>query len=239
MAGATAEGEQNPWPAFVDVLTTVIMVVTFLLVIMSAGIMQLSTNLVAKAEQASGVDALREAEKEVARLRAALAEAEEKSNLKISLAERAVGATLVRGDATTPGTVAVATTSRKSDTQSSFRVDATTQQNDSGGEVIRSANAILTLKFDPDAVRVDQSIMRSSVETIRRANFDASTKFEVWSTTGISTTISDAQRRAYFRAVAVRNILIEAGIRPSNIVAQVRVAQNPIDAPVVHVMLKP
>ena len=42
MAGASAEGEVNHWPAFVDVLTTVIMVVTFLLVIMSAAVMTLS-----------------------------------------------------------------------------------------------------------------------------------------------------------------------------------------------------
>ncbi|AUW59963.1 hypothetical protein C1T17_19690 [Sphingobium sp. SCG-1] len=42
MAGASAEGEVNHWPAFVDVLTTVIMVVTFLLVIMSAAVMVLS-----------------------------------------------------------------------------------------------------------------------------------------------------------------------------------------------------
>ena len=42
MAGASSDGEVNHWPAFVDVLTTVIMVVTFLLVIMSAAVMVLS-----------------------------------------------------------------------------------------------------------------------------------------------------------------------------------------------------
>lgn len=40
MAGASADGKVNHWPASVDVLTTVIMVVTFLLVIMSAAVMQ-------------------------------------------------------------------------------------------------------------------------------------------------------------------------------------------------------
>ena len=42
MAGASSDGEVNHWPAFVDVLTTVIMVVTFLLVIMSSAVMVLS-----------------------------------------------------------------------------------------------------------------------------------------------------------------------------------------------------
>ena len=62
MAGASAEGEQNPWPAFVDVLTTVIMVVTFLLVIMSAAVMKLSESVVTEVKQtynAEAVDKLR------------------------------------------------------------------------------------------------------------------------------------------------------------------------------------
>lgn len=51
MAGASADGEVNHWPAFVDVLTTVIMVVTFLLVIMSAAVMQLSQRVIANFKQ--------------------------------------------------------------------------------------------------------------------------------------------------------------------------------------------
>jgi len=51
VAGASANGEVNHWPAFVDVLTTVIMVVTFLLVIMSAAVVQLSQRVIANFKQ--------------------------------------------------------------------------------------------------------------------------------------------------------------------------------------------
>ena len=53
MAGASEDGEANHWPAFVDVLTAVIMVVTFLLVIMSAAIMHLDHYGLAVGKRAS------------------------------------------------------------------------------------------------------------------------------------------------------------------------------------------
>ena len=52
MAGASSDGEVNHWPAFVDVLTTVIMVVTFLLVIMSSAVMVLSQRAMEKFKKA-------------------------------------------------------------------------------------------------------------------------------------------------------------------------------------------
>ncbi|MCI1757364.1 MAG: hypothetical protein LKM31_17215 [Sphingobium sp.] len=55
MAGASSDGEVNHWPAFVDVLTTVIMVVTFLLVIMSAAVMVLSQRAVANSSRRPGM----------------------------------------------------------------------------------------------------------------------------------------------------------------------------------------
>jgi cell division protein FtsB len=70
MAGASADGEQNPWPAFVDVLTTVIMVVTFLLVIMSAAIMSLSQKIVQEVKQSLGADKLEAKQAEVDQLKA-------------------------------------------------------------------------------------------------------------------------------------------------------------------------
>ena len=51
MAGASEDGEVNYWPAFVDVLTAVIMVVTYLIFMLNAAIVELSMRTVQVMQQ--------------------------------------------------------------------------------------------------------------------------------------------------------------------------------------------
>lgn len=248
MAGASAEGEQNPWPAFVDVLTTVIMVVTFLLVIMSAAVMKLSQSVVEEVKQTYNADAIDKLQSELVQARKDLEteknkRAEEVAALQIGAGQANMAAALRAVPLTqadlSQGDLRRAVTSRIVQEDGRYAVDSPQDQPVQGGVRVESADAILTVNFEPDAVQLSDAVLAESIETIRRANAGAAAKYEIWSTAPIDTSLSDAQRRAYFRALVVRNVLIRAGISAQNISAQVRVRQASNEQHVVRVVVKP
>jgi hypothetical protein len=59
VSGASAEGEVNHWPGFVDALTTIIMVVTFLLIILGATVFILSKKIVEQVRSEKVEDAIK------------------------------------------------------------------------------------------------------------------------------------------------------------------------------------
>jgi hypothetical protein len=248
MAGASAEGEQNPWPAFVDVLTTVIMVVTFLLVIMSAAVMKLSQSVVEEVKQIYNSGSIDKLQSELQQARKDLeSERTKRHTLEMgmqigengrtsSVALRAAPLTQAE---LSQGDLRRAVTSRPVDEDGRYAVDSPKDREVVSGTRVESADAVLTVTFEPDAVQLSNEVISQSVETIKRANLGPTAKYEIWSTAPIESSLSDAQRRAYFRALVVRNVLIRAGVSAQNISAQVRVRQTSNEQHAVRVIAKP
>jgi hypothetical protein len=242
MAGASADGEQNPWPAFVDVLTTVIMVVTFLLVIMSAAVMKLSQSVVEEVKQTFSAEAVERTRAELETVKAEL-----KKQVAVNTALSAGGADprmalravpLTQAEAS-GGDLQRAVQSRVVDEDGKYRADSPKDEPVTGGAIVESADVLLTVTFEKEAVQVSDAVMAESVAKVRSNGVNPTARYEIWSTAPIDTSLSDAQRRAYFRALVVRNILIRAGVPSANITAQVRVVQGRSDSHAVRVVVKP
>ena len=66
------------------------------------------------------------------------------------------------------------------------------------------------------------------------------TKYELWSFSPQTRSVSEAQRLGFYRAAMTRNLLITAGIAPANIFTQVRVTDpKAADGHMVRVVIKP
>lgn len=247
MAGASADGEVNHWPAFVDVLTTVIMVVTFLLVIMSAAVMQLSQRVIAnfkhemeakQAAQAQGKAAGAAAGKagisqgqSVNRLQSP-ADAEAGS----SVAE--LGAVL-RSETVTNGADRLTIRTRDTKDTLALQVKAMEQPDDSKGVEVKTADTLLKVAFAPNAYNYDDDNANRMVGFLR-SKVSPTTKYEIWSFSPQTRSVSEAQRLGFYRAAMTRNLLIKAGIAPANIYTQVRVTDpKAADGHMVRVVIKP
>lgn len=242
MAGASAEGEQNPWPAFVDVLTTVIMVVTFLLVIMSAAVMQLSSQIITEVKESVGAEAVEKLRTELDQTKSQLEEAlKRQAHVGSGGGEpaRALEAVPLTQNDLSQGDLRRSVASRLVNEDGRFSIDSPNDKPVAGGTRVETADALLTVNFEKDAVQVSDAVINDSLATLQRVNAGPNAQYEVWSVAPIDGAMSEAQRRAYFRALAVRNILIRAGVDARNITAQVRVVQNRNEGHTVRVVLKP
>ena len=233
MAGASEDGEINVWPAFVDVLTTVIMVVTFLLVIMSAAVMSLSQRVIAQLEK-----------KYAAKEQTAVA-ATPKAAAHVPAPKLPPGRTAFElGDALrseVPVTAQDPLTIRTRDTKDTLQiaVKALEKPVSSTGSVVTTAATLLKIAFEPTAISYAPDDA-NKVLAFLRDHADENARYEIWSFAPQSGSISEAQRLAYYRAATTRNLLIRAGIAPANITTQARVNDpaSPNDH-LVRVVLKP
>lgn len=243
MAGASADGEVNHWPAFVDVLTTVIMVVTFLLVIMSAAVMQLSQRVIAdfkrqmihqqlQKESRVGKDG-----KPVACAPGAAAVLSPRdAETGTSVAE--LGAVL-RSPTAIDGAERLSIRTRETPDTLKLQVKAVEQPDDSKGVEVKTADALLTIAFAPAAVTYDDANSARVIGFIK-ARARPGTKYEIWSFAPQTRSVSEAQRVAFYRAAMTRNLLLRAGLQPTDLATQIRVtdAASP-DGHVVRVVIKP
>jgi hypothetical protein len=235
MAGASAEGEANPWPAFVDVLTTVIMVVTFLLVIMSAAVMQASQAAIDEVRESVSAEAMEEAQRRIRELEALLAQAGALDGSSAS-ALRAVRLTQIER---VEGDLRRSVASQAQAEDGHFVVESQQDEPVEGGEVVQSADVLFTLEFEPEAVRVGTAVQEQAVALIQRAALSPGAQIEIWSETPTIRTVSEAERTAYYRALVARNILIRAGIPATSITAQVRAIDSQEGVHAVRVIVKP
>lgn len=248
MAGASADGEVNHWPAFVDVLTTVIMVVTFLLVIMSAAVMQLSQRVIANfkqqmiAEQAAKEGKAKGAQ--AADGKAGVAQGQSVNRLQspadaeagTSVAE--LGAVL-KSETVTNGVDRLTIRTRDTKDTLALQVKAVEQPDDSKGVEVKTADTLLKVAFAPNAYNYDDDNANRMVGFLR-SKAAPSTKFEIWSFSPQTRSVSEAQRLGFYRAAMTRNLLIKAGIPPANIYTQVRVTDpKAADGHMVRVVIKP
>ena len=245
MAGASADGEVNHWPAFVDVLTTVIMVVTFLLVIMSAAVMQLSQRVIQNFKnQMVAEQKLKEQGATGGKIAAGGSEGQQSNRLN-SPADAESGTSvselgsILRSETAVNGQDRLTIRTRDTKDTLALQVKAIEKPDDSKGVEIKTADTLLKIGFAPTAVSYDDD-NATKVVSFLRGKVQPGTKYEIWAFTPQTRSVTEAQRLGFYRATLTRNLLIKAGIAPGDILTQVRVTDpKAADGHMVRVVIKP
>lgn len=170
----TTDEEANHWPGFVDALSTIVMVVTFLLIILAVAIF-------------------------VASLTTAKVESTRQQNILASSLEQ--GETLYVDENLIPDLADVGSKTR-----------------------LVTANKLelrfidTTIKIDPDTVE--------QVKVFSRTAPMPTGDVDVISYHGIDKNPTQRRRIAYYRLMATRNVLIDAGLKPENLFVSVAIAPS-------------
>jgi hypothetical protein len=245
VAGASADGEVNHWPAFVDVLTTVIMVVTFLLVIMSAAVMQLSQRVIAnfkqqlaqqqQVEQKTGKQGKPGAPVACAPGAATVLSPRD-AEAGTSVAE--LGAVL-RSPTVTDGAERLSIRTRETPDTLKLQVKAVEQADDTTGVEVKTADTLIKIGFAPNAATYDDANSARVIGFVK-SKARPGTKYEIWSFAPQTRSVSEAQRVAFYRAAMTRNLLLRAGLSPADVTTQIRVTDAAsADGHMVRVVIKP
>ena len=253
MAGASAEGEVNHWPAFVDVLTTVIMVVTFLLVIMSAAVMTLSQRamehfkkqLLAEEQHKFDTQALARDRASAAQQKATPGGSPGQQANRVTSPDAETGSSvselgsILKTETPVNGAERLSIRTRETPDTLKLKVKATEAADNTKGVEVQTADVLMRLDFDPTAVTYDAD-STAKVVAFLKGKARPGLKYEIWSFAPQTSSVSEAQRLAFYRAAMTRNILIKAGIAPSDILTQIRVTDaSAKDGHNVRVVLKP
>jgi hypothetical protein len=254
VAGASAEGEINHWPGFVDALTTIIMVVTFLLIILGATVFILSKKVVEQVRAERVVDAkkngqssdvkhlteqLDKARAEIAALRRSISPLQSPHDAEDGLSVSDTD-DFLRQDERVKGDARLSIRTRATDNTKKLRVASEEAPDSQTGSDVRAAELLLDIDFAPKALDYT-----AEASTEIKSFLDArgpmlkSAKFEIWSFAPGTNSVSEAQRIAYYRALKMRNILIEKGVNANRISAQVRIDDQENRGHTVKVVLKP
>lgn len=218
----TQEESENHWPGYVDALTTMTMMLIFVMMILSVAIFSFSENvsrsLVEKVAQSAGIDAPAEGqsvedytETVMAALEArktkggTMLAAKRPDNPDASPGGQQAG--IKTGEpppaARTPGEERIIESNAGEKTLSPEK-----------GIAVQRSEALITLTFKPRATALDegaQKEMRAYLESAAKAGDEA--RFDLKAYAGTDTgALSDARRVAYYRAMAVRAELIANGI---------------------------
>lgn len=243
MAGASSDGEVNHWPAFVDVLTTVIMVVTFLLVIMSAAVMVLSQRVVAQLKTSMAAEMAASGKAKGAESGQSAASAQQKSQGTQIDAEKGTSVAelgdVLRTQNPVTGRDELTIRTRESPDLLKVKVKAMEQPRDTTGVEVKTADTLLQIDFEPTAIRYSADNTDAIVKFVEK-HANGGMKFEIWALTPQDASLSEAQRIGFYRAAVTRNLLVKAGIKPSNIATQVRVTDlRSKEGHTVRVVIKP
>ncbi len=244
MAGASADGEVNHWPAFVDVLTTVIMVVTFLLVIMSAAVMQLSQRVIANFKQQLVQQQEQQKTGKQGKPGAPVACAPGAATVlsprdaEAGTAVAELGAVL-RAPTVTDGAERLSIRTRETPDTLKLQVKAVEQADDTKGVEVKTADTLIKIGFAPNAATYDDANSARVIGFVK-SKARPGTKYEIWSFAPQTRSVSEAQRVAFYRAAMTRNLLLRAGLAPADVSTQIRVTDAAsADGHMVRVVIKP
>jgi len=245
VAGASAEGEVNHWPAFVDVLTTVIMVVTFLLVIMSAAVMTLSQRVMQNFKEQLAAQEKHKHDAEKSGTGAAgAAKSPGRHDNRIVSPDAEAGTSIaelgsILRTENPVGSERLTIRTRETPDTLKLTVKAMEDPDSSKGVQVQTADVLMRVDFEPMAVKYDDD-NTAKVVGFLKAKARPGMKYEIWSFAPQSASLTEAQRLAFYRAAMTRNILVRSGIAPSQIQTQIRVTDATArDGHNVRVVLKP
>ena len=248
---AEADEEVNPWPPVGDALSTVLMVVCFLLVIMSAAVMVLSQRIIAefKAEviQRAASDS-QSSSQEVAQLQAQLAAAQaqiQQQNIIQSPdapqgQSQAQLSTVLRQERIVNARNELTIRTRETENTERVRVAALEEADETAGVEVTAADVLMRVDFEEKAVQFTDEATQQVKQFLQDRAKVGDAKIEIWSFVPQTGSMTEAQRKAFYRAVQTRNLLVKSGIDPKRISTQVRVT-DPSDQEGhnVQVVLKP
>ena len=246
MAGASADGEVNHWPAFVDVLTTVIMVVTFLLVVMAAAVMSLSQKAMQKFKaQVIAEQQLKHLKDADAAAQGSSASSPGQQQNRIVSPDAEAGTSvaelgsILRSEEQVNGQEKLTIRTRATEDTLKLKVKAIEDPTATKGVEVKTADVLMRVDFEPMAVSYDAD-SNGKVMGFLKTRMKPGMKYEIWSFAPQTSSVTEAQRLAFYRAAMTRNILIKAGIVPADILTQIRVTDaSDKDGHNVRVVLKP
>lgn len=192
-------GSTNYWPGFVDVLSSIVLVMVFVVLVMT----MLMVKYITAAAKARAERIVAERMAEMERNRAmSLKEFAEQAKL---LARQQSGG----GTAGGPGQSLAA------------RIVVAADEGQSGGAVVREAKNTIAIEFEGNVLKLDEGAMsRLSASLVPFAQTMRSGRVRIVANIP-SPFLSEKQRQAFFRAMAVRNYLLDKGMHANRITVHV------------------
>lgn len=233
MALAAQEGEdENYWPGFVDALTTMVMVLTFIMMILGITVFSLSQNvskaLLADIAKATNVDAAATdlSEDIVKRIVAAVTAQRKDVDGQLRKA-RAIEAEKTVDERSQREALLVLPGDKH---QSAAPADLKPLP---AGAAAGANDLALTIVFQPKAAAFDDGVRRELTAFAAKAR-DGEFVIRAYAVESDGT-ISEARRLAYYRAMLVRQDLIKAGLRPAQVLAQIDDSADPANRSLVRI----
>lgn len=256
---ARAEEEENYWPGFVDALSTIVMVVTFLLVVMGLVVFAVSlqisktkiksditgkpaSEIMDKDTQVKDISKATTPEVVVEKIEQVESQSQQiKSEQSAGVQDGEMSEQAVQ-DETVEEENELQIQSRKIIEEKKIVVatqEATTKRTPKK-VVVDSAQQILTLAFDKKAFEVNPEA-RKEIDDFMAENKETliGRKLTAWAFYDAGTVAqSQAKRRAYFRVLSVRNVLIANGWSGSALEVNVRPAPSDEETDQVRVFVR-
>ena len=257
MARKEAEAEaENHWPGFVDVLSTIVMVVTFLLIILGIVIFVISKNI--STELAKSAQKVEDAQAELAEAQEKAAEAQDKaqeakekaqemeqaqqssasSSKSASTFKSAMSQELTQNDEIESEDKLTVRTRQTKNTKQ-IVISTTEKETDQRKLKVTSSVAALSLMFK-GGVKITKDAS-GEIQTYLKSNheIEKAQKYEIRAFFNTSTgSISEAKRLAYYRALATRNQLLTLGVEAKKIAIKVSSSGRSEDTGKVNLYLK-
>lgn len=251
MGRRSAEAEENHWPGFVDALSTIVMVVTFLLIILAVVIAVLAQN-VSKSHLASqseksqtgggdvqtidplnvsstrtfeaNLNTSQEPAPEPAQEQAE-AKQESQSESQSDGSIKPQSSETLKAEEVVDGNTALSVLSSKiGQEEERIEIAKTEVENNKNVKVVNSSNTALTLAFDNISIKIDEASatkITDFISTNKDLNIDKN--ITIWSFgDASSSSISEQKRIIYYRALAARNELLKNGFSREKIKVEVR-----------------
>lgn len=222
-----AEEEENHWPGFVDALSTIVMVVTFLLIILGIVIFVISLQIndpTDREDRSASVVQIAELEKE-------LAVASEVVNKQTEVIEEQELEILELTKSEAQTSVVDAGDTSQVQAQAPIeeieivvpRVDENTVSSTVRSQV-ETAQAVMTVLFEGNGVELDEISSEKALEFLQENDVIASRQniIAISYYDGASLSVSQAKRTAYYRLLSVRNALLDSGVEGQRITISVR-----------------
>lgn len=247
MGRRSAEAEENHWPGFVDALSTIVMVVTFLLIILAVVIAVLAQNvskshLASQSEksQTGGGDVQTIDPLNVSSTRTfeanlntsqepaqeqAEAKQESQSESQSDGSIKSQSSETLKAEEVVDGNTALSVLSSKiGQEEERIEIAKTEVENNKNVKVVNSSNTALTLAFDNISIKIDEASatkITDFISTNKDLNIDKN--ITIWSFgDASSSSISEQKRIIYYRALAARNELLKNGFSKEKIKVEVR-----------------
>lgn len=275
------EEEANHWPGFVDALSTIVMVITFLLILLGLTLfimmqkIQSDANVevdtqveseaaggkqslnqddiedksetedaassASKSSQVADLeDKLQKAQKEIEKLKTQTQQMAGAPEAPEGQSVASMGAELRQEEQIqTEDKLTILT--RKVEEKVKLTIASDEPVTTDGSIKVTSAAVALELDYDRDTTKLDVETASQVGDYFEKAAAKAGeSKFEIRSIASSKVgSISEARRKAYFRALTVRNILLKRGIPSDKIITKVAMPQPGEDDDKVIVSVKP